>query len=75
MRWIFILFRFFPYWAFPLSIVVFELGRHFHRKRSSHQWAFFSMAGALGLLTLVWFGFRGDLHSDEWVRALMFQNH
>ena len=74
MRWAFIFFRFYPYWAIPVAFVVFELGRHFHRHKSPRQWPLFGMVGVLVLSSILWFVFRGDLNSDSWVRALLFQN-
>ena len=75
MRWGFIAIRFYPYWAVPVGIVFLELARHFRRKNKFNQWPCMGVAGGLFLLVVLWFGFRGDLNSDHWVRALLFQNH
>lgn len=73
MRWIFIIARFLPYWAAPSAVVLFELGRHFRRRKSPNQWSAFGASAFLILLTLLWFVFRGDLYSDHWVKILLLQ--
>lgn len=71
MRELFLAARFFPYWALPVTLILFELGRFFRRRQMGMQFVCFGTAGLLILLTLLWFVFRGDLHSDAWIRALV----
>lgn len=72
MHWLFSTLRFFPYWALPLVLVFFETGVYFKRrllkKRQLLCWA---VSGGLILLIGVWFFYRGDLHSDRWVRNFL----
>jgi hypothetical protein len=75
MRWLFVAFRFYPYWALPLGLLFFEMGVHFRRRKMPIQWACWSGFSILFGLTLLWFVFRGDLNSDEWARALLFRRH
>jgi hypothetical protein len=67
MRPFYLIARFFPYWALPVTVICCEVAWHFKRKKNSIQYYFWVSAVFLALSTLMWFGFRGDLHSDEWV--------
>lgn len=69
MHLIYTAMRFFPWWALPLALVIGELGVFFRRRASRTQFACFGVAGVLVLSALAWFFFRGDLHSDRWVRS------
>ena len=71
MHVIYAIARLVPYWALPLAFVIAEVGRYFRRRGSSKQWTCFAIAALLGILTLLWIGFRGDLHSDAWVRSIV----
>jgi len=62
--------RFFPWWALPSGFVLVEMGVYFRRRKSNVQFHFFAVASALIILSLCWFVFRGDLHSDAWVRTV-----
>lgn len=66
--WIYAGVRMFPYWGIPLVILCLELTRHFRRRLSPFQWFFGFVSVLCAMLIGVWFAFRGDLHSDEWVR-------
>jgi hypothetical protein len=61
--------RFFPFWALPLCLVLFDLGVFYRRKHSPAQRFFWFMVVLLVLLSLLWFVFRGDLNSEKWVKG------
>jgi drug/metabolite transporter (DMT)-like permease len=69
MHWLYFFVRFFPYIALPLVLVFFELGVHFKR-RNRRGWQALCWGGSVMLIALMgtWFAFRGDIHSDTWVR-------
>lgn len=67
----FTLLKTFPFWAVPLAIVFAEIGRHFRRRRNSLEIPMWFLVGFLGLLTLLWLIFRGDLHAEKWARLLL----
>jgi TctA family transporter len=70
MHFIFLLARIYPFWALPMAIVLAQLAIFFRRRESGLQYS--SMAGVV-LLTagiFAWFFFRGDIHSDDWVRTI-----
>ncbi|MGZ3689001.1 MAG: hypothetical protein ACXVBW_11910, partial [Bdellovibrionota bacterium] len=69
MHTIFMMARFYPYWALPLAVLVGDIGLYFRRKKNDIQWALWSLAGFLVLGIIVWVAFRGDLNSDQWVRT------
>lgn len=73
MHVLFALARFFPFWALPLGFVIAELGWFFRRRGSRLQYACFSGVGFLFVFFVLWVVFRGDLHSDQWVRRLMLK--
>ncbi|OFZ69491.1 MAG: hypothetical protein A3K03_00760 [Bdellovibrionales bacterium RIFOXYD1_FULL_44_7] len=68
----FSLVRFFPYWGLPVMIVCAELAWYYHRKRDSTQYIFWGFAAVITVLIVCWIGFRGDLYSDQWVRAALY---
>lgn len=71
MHYLFAAARLFPYWALPLALVIGEIGVYFRRRRDKRQWIFFGISGTLVLVTFLWFGFRGDLRSDDWIRWIL----
>jgi hypothetical protein len=71
MHWIFAALRFYPYWALPAALLCFELGVFFRRRLSSIEWAFWGAVGFFVVSTLLWFGFRGDVNSDRWLKAIL----
>jgi hypothetical protein len=74
MHWLFFMFRFFPYWALPLVLLGFETGIYFKRRRRfKGQFSCWFVAVFLAILIGVWFFYRGDVHSDHWVRILLRQ--
>ena len=62
--------RFYPVWALPLALLIGEVGIHLRRRKSRLQNYCWFWVGFLGLTTLLWIVFRGDLNSDKWVRFL-----
>jgi hypothetical protein len=71
MHWVFALARFAPYWVLPIVLVLWETGVYFKRRnKRKSQWICWLSGGALVILIGLWFYFRGDLYSDEWVRLV-----
>lgn len=74
MHWVFATVRFFPYWALPLVLVFFETGVYFKRRNKKRRWA---ACWAVMVLLFAgigtWFAFRGDVHSDQWVKTALNQ--
>lgn len=70
MSLVYLAVRLFPVFAIPIAFLSFEVGRTYRRKGSVLQWSFFSLSGFLIVFSLLWVGFRGDLHSDQWVRQI-----
>jgi len=62
--------KIFPFIAGGLIAVLLQIGVHFRRRRDKTQWVFFSPAGFLALLILLWLVFRGDLHASTWAKSL-----
>jgi hypothetical protein len=65
----FAILRYFPYWAIPLVLVAFETAL-FARRKGRRALMVSCLFFALFAVTAVvaWFYFRGDLHSNDWVR-------
>lgn len=70
MRAVYLIARLYPYWALPVAFLIAEMGRHFRRKGQDYQYYCWFWSGFLVFLIFLWIGFRGDLHSDDWVRAV-----
>lgn len=70
MHFIFLLARVYPYWALALVMILVQLAIFFRRRESSVQWTCLGCAAFLVGGILAWFIFRGDLHSDDWIRTL-----
>ncbi|MEK7689695.1 MAG: hypothetical protein AAB425_01600 [Bdellovibrionota bacterium] len=68
---IFILAKSFPFWAIAISIACVDIGRYYRRLRRNTQHVYWGSVILLGVLTLLWIFFRGDLHSDKWVKAVI----
>jgi len=66
--------RYFPWIALPGMLIVGSVAIHFRRRKKSIQWSFFSLTGILGLLTTLWFVFRGDLNANHWLQTLQGRN-
>ena len=62
--------RLYPFWAIPLCFVLFQLGNHFRRKGNKLGRVLWGLIVVIIVLLAVWAFFRGDLHSDQWVRAV-----
>ena len=69
MHQIYFLARIYPFWAVPLLMVCWHLGKHFRRRRSRLQYSFLALILILGVSVISWFVFRGDMYSDSWIRA------
>ncbi len=69
MRFIFLIARLYPYWALPGALVLGELGLYFRRNRSGLQYPFWFISLVLLVGIVLWFFYRGDLHSDQWIRS------
>lgn len=68
MHIVFALVRFFPFWGLMAALIFFEFGRSFRHKDSKLQYSFFFGSVLFFALVVCWFYFRGDVHSDTWVR-------
>jgi hypothetical protein len=62
--------RLFPYWGLAAACTAIEVGLYFRRRRKRGKMAACWAVSAIFLaLIAMWLARRGDLHSDEWVRA------
>lgn len=68
MHFIHTVVRFFPYWAFPVGLIVAELAWYFRRKKSPMEYYCWGISGFLFIGIVAWIAARGDLHSDQWVK-------
>ena len=70
-HFLFLLMRLLPFWSFPSALISFQLALHFRRKLS--PWYRLLALVALALLSMLgaWIYYRGDLHSDAWVRTIL----
>ena len=50
-----VLYRIYPYWAFPLIIILIEVGIFFRRKQKDVQYLFWGSCGLLGVGIILWF--------------------
>ena len=71
MRWLYVLARFYPFWALPTAFILGEFGMFFFRRGQSRYRFFFGMVGFLLVTTVLWFILRGDLNSDNWVKGMI----
>jgi len=69
MHVIYALMRFYPFWALPVGLVLFELAFFFRRKNQKKQFFCFLTTLLLCVSALFWIILRGDLNSDAWVRS------
>ena len=52
--------RFFPFWAIPLALVMFEIGvYHYNRRQRLPVVISFSFAGLLAVASILWVVFEG----------------
>jgi hypothetical protein len=65
----FAILRYFPYWAIPLVLVACETAL-FARRKGRRSLMISCLLFAVFTLAAVgaWFYFRGDLHSNDWIR-------
>jgi hypothetical protein len=70
MHLIFTFARIFPALAIPSVAIFIELGIYYRRKASKMQYYMFGFAGTTVFLVLMWLFFRGDVHSDQWIRTV-----
>lgn len=71
MHFLYSLVQFLPYWAIPLVLISAELAIHFRRKKALAQWYCVAFGFLMIVLTILWFVYRGDIHSDAWVRFFL----
>ena len=64
--------RFYPYWAVPVALVIGEMAVFFRRRESGLQWPLFGLGGLILFIAILWFVFRGDIHSDDWLKAILY---
>lgn len=70
MHLVYLMARIYPYWGLAVSIVMVQIAIFYRRRKSSNQWTCLGIAGFLMTGIAVWFFYRGDLHSDDWVRYM-----
>ncbi len=70
MHFVFTFVRIYPAWAVPTAFIFFELAIYYRRKNSKMQYYMGGLVGIQLLLLFLWLIFRGDIHSDYWVRAV-----
>lgn len=71
MNFLYTALRIYPYWAIPLAFIFFEIGIVLKRRHIKKAWIPMVLAVAIGITCLVWIFYRGDLHSDRWIKALL----
>jgi uncharacterized membrane protein YfcA len=71
MNIIYALVRLFPFWAIPGCFILFQLGNHLRRKGDKLFRMLWGLIAIFIALLVLWFVFRGDLHSDHWVRTVL----
>ncbi len=67
MHWLFMLGKSYPYWAIALLLAFFQFGVFFRRRKEWPQYLCGMMVLTLFVTTILWFVYRGDIHSDEWI--------
>lgn len=72
MHQVFFLARIYPYWALPLCLVLGQLTGLCRRRRYRARYLLGIALVVLLLSCGAWIYFRGDLHSDDWVRAAFY---
>ena len=62
------LLRYYPFWAFPLALLLGELTLYYRRKgKKRQQYVMFTLCFLLFATGVTWLVFRGDKNSDHWV--------
>lgn len=63
--------RLFPIIAIVVIFALVQIAIHFRRRADTKRLVFVvGIGGLLGLLTVLWIYFRGDMNSDRWVRDI-----
>ena len=70
MHLVYFLGRVYPFIAGAMAAGSIQFAFHYRRKRSKLFRYFIAIAGIFALSALLWLVFRGDLHSDQWVKHL-----
>ncbi|MGK5088596.1 hypothetical protein WDW86_13640 [Bdellovibrionota bacterium FG-2] len=68
MHWLYTVVQIFPFFAVPAALAAGQIGIFFWRKKSKYQYPFWLLALIFLSLSVVWAIYRGDLHSNDWVR-------
>ena len=71
MHAIYFIARLYPFIVIPLVVIFIELGFFLRRQRSSVQHVCWLLSLFCVSSAVLWIVFRGDLNSDQWVRALL----
>jgi len=61
----------YPFFAIPVIVIFAELGIFFKRRVSKFQYFFWVWIVTLSMGIVGWVVFRGDIHSDQWVRYVI----
>jgi hypothetical protein len=70
--YLFIAVKAFPYFSIPSIIVLADLTFYFRRKKSNRWKLTMGIGAFLGILTLMWMIFRGDLNSESWTKNFLW---
>lgn len=71
MHSFFFLAHYYPVLAVCMCTVIGQIGYFYRRKKDPIEYACWAMIAIFGITTLLWVYFRGDLHSDLWVRKII----
>lgn len=70
MLYLYTALKVYPFWAIPIAMILAELAIFLKRRRSPSQFPFWSLVSFFLITSLLWFVFRGDIYSDQWVKTL-----
>lgn len=64
--------RFFPFWAVPLALVLFEMGVYFYNRRERLFFMMFFTLSALSVvLSILWLVFEGYWRAGPFIKELI----
>lgn len=71
MHLLFLAARIYPFWAVPMVWISAQLAIYFYRRPSRLTYLFWLLV--LGFMSSIggWLYYRGDLHSDDWIRMFI----
>lgn len=64
--------RYFPFWATPIALVLFEVGvYHFNRRERGSCVVYFVLSGALAVSSILWIVFEGYWRAGPFVKKFL----